>query len=54
MKNMQIFDNKMIRGAGIGAVIGAIAMLVSGKSLLNGVVIGAALGAGAGYLMKNK
>jgi gas vesicle protein len=45
---------KTVRFAGIGAVVGAIAMLVSGKSPLNGALIGAAVGAGAGLLMKKK
>ena len=51
-----LMENRAVRGAGLGAVIGAVAAMAMGnKSIINYALIGAALGVGAGYLMdKNK
>lgn len=52
---MQILDNKLVRGAGIGAVIGAIAAIAMGnKSIINYALVGAVLGTAAGFAMNKK
>jgi len=50
-----MMQSKAYQGAVIGAVVGGIAAVVMGnKSILNYALVGALLGAGAGYAMKKK
>lgn len=50
-----LMENKAVRGAGIGAVIGAVAAIAMGnKSIINYALVGAALGVAAGFAMKKK